>query len=85
MNLKEAIKEKGLDQMVKEALPEIRQFVVRENAKKPGEPIFVMQNGKVGFPTINSLSVKIGDTVKGKIQMERDTYFLFEVTEIVKN
>jgi hypothetical protein len=59
------------------------QFVVRENKKSPGKPIFVREDGKVGFPTINSISIKIGDTVRGKIRQEEPNYFLFEIREIV--
>jgi len=60
------------------------QFIARENKKKPGEPIFVREDGKVGFPTINSIKVKIGDVVRGKVQHEEPTYFLLEVREILK-
>jgi hypothetical protein len=60
------------------------QYIVRENKKKPGEPIFVREDGKVGFPTINSVKIEIGDVVRGKIQHEEPNYFLLEVREIVK-
>ena len=59
------------------------QYIVRENKRKPGEPIFVREDGKVGFPTINSLNVEIGDIVRGKIQHEEPNYFLIEVREII--
>jgi hypothetical protein len=59
------------------------QLVVRENSRKPGEPIFVREDGKVGFPTINSISVTIGATIRGRIQQEEPTYFLVEVRSIV--
>ena len=67
------------DVVVKDA-----QYIVRENKKKPGEPIFVREDGKVGFPTINSIKIEIGDVVRGKIQHEEPNYFLLEVREIVK-
>jgi hypothetical protein len=60
------------------------QYIVRENKKKPGEPIFVREDGKVGFPTINSVGINIGDVVRGKIQYEEPNYFLLEVREIIK-
>jgi len=59
------------------------QFVVRENHKKPGEPILIRADGKVGFPTMNSLPCKIGDTVRGRIQQEEKNYFLFDIEEIL--
>jgi len=58
------------------------QLVARENNKKAGQVIFVREDGKVGFPTINSINVKIGDVVKGKVFLDKDKYFLFEVQEI---
>jgi len=63
---------------------EVKQFKVRENSKKPGTPIFVRDDGKVGFPTINSISVKIGEVVKGRIVSEQPSYFLVEVSEVVE-
>ena len=59
------------------------QLVVRENAKHPGETIFVREDGKVGFSTKNSLEVKIGDVVRGRVHQDEETYFLFEVQSIV--
>ena len=56
---------------------------VRENSKKPGTPIFVRDDGKVGFPTLNSISVKIGDRVQCRVQYEADTYFLLEVKKVI--
>jgi len=56
---------------------------VHENAKKPGEPIFIREDGKVGFPTMNSIKVNIGDRVKCKVQHDADTYFLLDVKEIL--
>jgi hypothetical protein len=62
---------------------EDQQFVVRENKKKPGEPIFVREDGKVGFPTINSIRVDIGDTIRGYVRHEEPSYFLVEIREII--
>jgi hypothetical protein len=59
------------------------QLVARENNKKPGQVIFVREDGKVGFPTINSIAVEIGDVVHGKVFLDKDKYFLFEVQSVV--
>ncbi len=61
------------------------QLVVKENNKKPGESIFVLDNGKCGFSTINSIPSKIGDTIKGKIKLDLDTVFFIEVNEIIQH
>ena len=87
-SLKEAIEKLHKNEIQVSEIPELikapgAQFVVRENSKKPGEPILVREDGKVGFPTMNSIHVKIGDTVRGKIQQEEENYFLFEVQEII--
>jgi len=61
------------------------QMVAKENFRDPGKVIFVMENGKVGFPTRNSIPVEIGDIVRGRIHEDSDTYFLFEVQKIVSD
>jgi len=71
------------DEMREYLAPENGQFIARENNKNPGHIIFVREDGKVGFPTINSIPIEIGDTARGKIQSEEEHYFLFEVREIV--
>lgn len=63
---------------------EVHQFIARENYKKPGQPIFIQDDGKVGFPSINGLNVNIGDTVKGVVHHSQENYFFVEVQEIVK-
>jgi len=59
------------------------QLKVRENRKKKGEPVFVREDGKIGFPTINSIKINIGDTVLGRVQLDADTYFMFEVSSVI--
>ncbi len=59
------------------------QLVVKENNQKPGSPIFVLESGKVGFNTINSIPSDIGDTVRGQIKLDMDTCFFVEVQEII--
>ena len=59
------------------------QFVALENHKKPGSPIFIQDDGKIGFPSINGLQVKIGDTIKGIVHHTKRNYFFVEVTSIV--
>ncbi len=61
------------------------QLVVKENNKQPGAPIFVLDNGKVGFSTINSIPIEIGDTIRGKIKLDLDTVFFVEVNEIIQH
>ncbi len=60
-------------------------FVSKENRKSPGEPIFVREDGKVGFPTFNSISFNTGDKVRGRVKIDRDTCFFIEVYEIIEN
>jgi len=59
------------------------QLVVRENNKKPGTPIFVRTDGKVGFNTINSIASNIGDTIRGQVKLDLDTCFFVEVQEVI--
>ena len=59
------------------------QLQVKENNKKQGSPIFVRDDGKVGFPTFNSIPVHIGDTIRGRVKFDTDRYFFVEVQEIV--
>ncbi len=60
------------------------QLVVKENNKQPGKPIFVLENGKCGFSTVNSIPSEIGDTVRGKMKLNLDTVFFVEVNEIIQ-
>ncbi len=60
------------------------QLVVKENNKKPGAPIMVLENGKVGFPTVNSIPIEIGDTIRGKMKLNFDTVFFVEVESILQ-
>ncbi len=59
------------------------QLKAQENRKRPGSPIFIASSGKIGFPTINSVPVQIGDVVRGKIKIENDSYFFVDVTEVI--
>jgi hypothetical protein len=59
------------------------QLQVKENHKQTGKPIFVREDGKVGFPTINSIPIKIGETVKGTLKYDGENYFFVEVQEII--
>ncbi len=60
------------------------RLIVKENSKKPGKIIFVREDGKVGFPTINSIHTKIGDVVEGKIKVDNKSCFFVEVDTIVQ-
>lgn len=60
------------------------QLVVQENRQRPGEPIFIREDGMIGFKTVNSISMNIGDVVKGQIRLNNDTVFFVEVNEIVE-
>jgi len=81
--IKEAIESNPSEIDLTDLSSNMVQYKVRENKRKPGEPIFVREDGKVGFPTINSIQLKIGDIVRGKIQYEEPNYFLIEVREKV--
>jgi len=61
------------------------QIKALENKRKKGEPVFIREDGKIGFPTINSVAFKIGDTVKGNVTRDADTYFMVQITEVVSN
>jgi len=62
---------------------EVHEFKVLENHRKPGYPIFVNQEGKVGFPGFGSIPISIGQTIKGVIVYEHNNYFLVRVQEVV--
>jgi len=59
------------------------QLTVLENFKFPGNKLFVRDDGKVGFPTINSIPFEVGDTVRGVVRRNSDTYFFVEVQEVI--
>jgi len=61
-----------------------QQFKALPNRKKSGHIAFVKENGKIGFPTINSIKCRIGDVIRGEIVYETDTYFMLRVEEIVE-
>lgn len=52
-----------------------------ENRQKPGNMVFIREDGKIGFPTTNSIPIKIGDIAKGKIVLEADSYFMVQIRE----
>lgn len=60
------------------------ELVVCENHRKPGEPIFVLPCGKVGFPSYDSQPIAIGQKISGLIVFEHDSYFLIEVRNIIE-
>ncbi len=60
------------------------QLVVKENNRRPGKPIFVLANGKVGFPSLNSMPANLGDTIKGTIKIDNENVFFVEITEVVE-
>lgn len=60
------------------------RFVAQENHKKPGSPIFVQDDGKVGFPSFNGLQVSIGDKIRGIVYHKEANYFFVEVVEILE-
>lgn len=71
------------DKLFRTEYPEV-QFTALENRKRPGHPIFVRDDGKVGFPTINSVSFDVGDVIRGHLKLDTDTYFFVEVSEVVQ-
>jgi hypothetical protein len=58
------------------------QFKALENRRKDG-PIFIREDGKVGFPTLNSIKFKIGDIVRGPVVYETERYFMLRVEEVL--
>ena len=60
------------------------RLIVKENNRKPGKMIFVREDGKCGFPTINSIKAKVGDVIEGTIKVDNDTCFFVEVENIVQ-
>lgn len=59
------------------------QLVVKENRQKSGQPIFILPDGKIGFPSKDSIPVNIGDVVTGKIAMITDRYVFVTASEIL--
>ncbi len=60
------------------------RLIVKENSRKPGRVCFAREDGKVGFPTINSLQVKIGDVIEGRVKADNPTCFFVDVEKIVQ-
>jgi hypothetical protein len=60
------------------------ELEVKENNRRPGHPIFVKGNGKVGFPAFGSIDISIGDTIRGEVVYEHEYYFLVRVNDIIK-
>lgn len=59
------------------------QLTVRENHKKQGQPVFVLPDGKIGFPSKDSIPVNIGDVVSGKISMITNRYVFITASEVL--
>ena len=60
------------------------QLLVQENRGRPGHHIFIREDGKIGFATLNSIDFSIGDITRGKIIQEQVRYFMVEIQEIVE-
>ena len=71
------------EQLLENEQPAI-QLTVMENRKRPGEQIFIREDGKIGFPTINSIRADFGDVVRGKVKIDEGSYFFVEIQEIVQ-
>jgi len=61
------------------------QIKVQENNKAPGEPIFIREDGKIGFSTVNSIPLTIGDVVKGTVMLDEPHFFTVLVTEVISS
>ena len=59
------------------------QLTVRSNKKKPNQPVFIMPDGRIGFPSENSIPVEIGDVIKGHVAMISDSYAFVTASEII--
>ncbi len=60
------------------------RLIVKENKRKPGKQIFAREDGKVGFPTINSIPVNIGDVIDGRVEVNNDSCFFIEIERVVQ-
>ena len=59
------------------------QLTVVENKQNAGEPAFILPDGKIGFPSRNSIPVKIGDVILGKVEVIADHYAFIAAKEII--
>jgi len=73
---------KQLDLNLENDLPKI-QLKAQDNKSNPGSPIFIREDGKIGFSTANSIEFSIGDTVRGVVVIDNDKYFMVQVREVV--
>jgi hypothetical protein len=63
---------------------DVLQFKALKNNRNKTQLIFVREDGMVGFPTLNSITFKEGDIVKGEIVLVSKSYFMLRVDEIVE-
>ncbi len=59
------------------------QLTAVENRQNKEEPAFILPDGKIGFPSRNSVPVEIGDTIIGKIEVIADHYVFIAAKEII--
>lgn len=50
------------------------QLTAHNNKKQPGEPVFILPDGKLGFPSRDSIPVEVGDVISGEVAMVGDSY-----------
>ncbi len=76
--------EEAPDNLVTFSIGDEVQFVAKPNRRDPSKPIFVREDGKVGFSNLNSIPYKIGDTIKGRVKLDTAGCFFIEVHKVVK-
>jgi hypothetical protein len=60
------------------------QIKAKKNRANPNRLVFIREDGKLGFPSENSIPINEGDICRGVIMLEQENYFLVQVREIVK-
>jgi hypothetical protein len=61
------------------------QLKATSNRKNPSSLMFIREDGKIGFPTSNSIRFSNGDIISGTILQEEETYFMIRVEKVLES
>lgn len=59
------------------------QLTARSNKRSPNDVIFILPNGKIAFPSADSIPCNIGDVVKATVIADREKFSFITVNEII--